>query len=120
MFAELNLSFVYYFPYLFFLGDDDVLNNVVLYFNMFIRLLFLSILITNICRYFFVLRLNFVLHVFTSFMVYYEEVELPLYVKGCSDGVTSFKVPLRKVRLLCYRFYLVHHELMHVFIFLCR
>ena len=49
-------------------------------------------------------------------MVYYEEDDLPLYVKGWSSGVLSLKGPLRKVRFLCYGVYLVHREAMHVFI----
>ena len=49
-------------------------------------------------------------------MVYYEEVDLPLYVKGWSGGVLSLKGPLEKVRFLCYGVYIVLHELMHVFI----
>ena len=49
-------------------------------------------------------------------MVYYEEADLPLYVKGWSGEVLSLKGPLGKVRFLCYRVYLVLHELMHDFI----
>ena len=58
----------------------------------------------------------FVLHVFNLFMVYYEEDDLPLYVKGWSGDVLSLKGPLRKVRFLGYEVYLVLCELMHVFI----
>ena len=40
-----------------------------------------------------------------------------MYVKGWSGMVLSFKGPLGKVRFLSYGVYIVHHELMHVFIF---
>ena len=65
---------------------------------------------------YFVLCLAFILHVFNLFIVHYEEDELPLYVKGWSGGILSLKGPLEKVRFLCHGVYLVHHELMHVFI----
>ena len=90
------------------------------FFDMFISLLYLSILVVGICRYLFCFMFYFVLCVFNSFMVYYEEVDLPLYVKGWSGGVLSLKDPLGKVRFLCYGVYLVLHELMYVSIFLMQ
>ena len=92
----------------------------VLHFDVIIKLLFLSILVINIIDSYSILHLTFILHVFNLFIFYYEEANLPLYVKGWSGGVLSLIGPLGKVRFLCYGIYLIHHELMHVFIFFCR
>ena len=67
---------------------------------MFIRLIFQSILFIDIVDTYFVLCLTFVLCVFNLFIIHYEEVDLPLYVKGWSGGIMSIKGPLGKVRFL--------------------
>ena len=68
---------------------------------MFIRLPFHPILSTNIVDTYFGLRLTFVLHVFNMFIIHYEEVDLPLYVKGWSARVLSLKFPLGTVSFIC-------------------
>ena len=92
------------------------LHVTIVHFDALIIYFYLSILFTDIVDTYFVLRLTFILCVFDLFIVHYEEANLPLYVKGWSGRILSFKGPLKKVRFLCYGVYLVHHELMHVFI----
>ena len=67
---------------------------------------------------FYVLLLFYVSFIHLWFI--YEEVYLPMYVKGWSGGLLSLKGSLGKVRFLCYRVYLVLHELMQVSIFLMQ